>query len=583
MPQLPLKELLDKAHNGKLVLPEFQREFVWKPSDVLKLLSSLLNNYPIGGLLFMENNAGYAYQSLDGAPDVTNSTEANKDLVLILDGQQRITSCYRAFINSITSTKNPGRYYFDFEKYSALNTNERSEIEGSRVEEFLTFKPKKEVEQKIKTSADEMSLGLFPLDIILGYPRGTDYSKWLSDYSFSKSNGEKLEFGRRSNIQAEFIKKFIERITGYQVHYEEIRRDASSEVICTVFETINTTGKRLTVFDLLVARCYAKGLKLREELLSAIEENVYINHFDPEGEEICPIALPKIIALMDNRQCKRSELLTLPAEIIQLQWGKAVAALESALQLLSTQLGAVSLRFIPQKDIIPPLAVITSHKKWIGNEPQVKKLKKWYWRCIFSSYFSGSPDSSTVRTVKEWTDDSVWLDNDTNEPEVVKNFSFFDNILDDVARVDNSIYLGIMSSILSTSPCDFGKDRTLVGSGNQASWNSIEDHHIYPKGLLASHGIKGEEANQISNRTPILQETNQIIKNKAPDYYLKDTSICKIAINNNDLQKHLIDCDIISTPFSKDIYKQFINSRKQLLIGRIVRLVEQDPITSGDE
>jgi len=61
-----LKELLKKAREGSLVLPDFQRDFVWKPADVTKLLSSLLNGYPIGGLLFMESSGDYGNRLLDG-------------------------------------------------------------------------------------------------------------------------------------------------------------------------------------------------------------------------------------------------------------------------------------------------------------------------------------------------------------------------------------------------------------------------------------------------------------------------------------------------------------------------------------
>src|SRR5580704_2526264 len=64
MPSELLRNLMEQAHHSRLVLPDFQRDFVWKPQDVTKLLASLLNGYPIGGLLFMENPALYGQRSL---------------------------------------------------------------------------------------------------------------------------------------------------------------------------------------------------------------------------------------------------------------------------------------------------------------------------------------------------------------------------------------------------------------------------------------------------------------------------------------------------------------------------------------
>ena len=289
MPSELLKSLIEQASESRLVLPDFQRDFVWKPSDVTKLLASLLNGYPIGGLLFMESPEIYGQRPLDGVA-VTQGQRAKTDTRLVLDGQQRLTSCFRAFNNGLNVAKYPGRYYFDYGRFL-----KNSALRNSEVEELISFIREKDVRRLLSNTASEQAAALFPMDIIFQNPRGTDYSKWLSDYTFSKAAGDKSEFDSLSQLQSDFIRRFIEKITGYQVHYEEIKKGTSSDVICTVFETINTTGKRLTVFDLLVARCYPSGMNLREMLELALDR-VAIKLFDPEGEGIAPIAIPRIIA-----------------------------------------------------------------------------------------------------------------------------------------------------------------------------------------------------------------------------------------------------------------------------------------------
>ncbi len=115
MPSELLKTLIEQAGECRLVLPDFQRDFVWKPSDVTKLLASLLNGYPIGGLLFMESPEIYGQRPLDGV-NLTQGQKEKTDTRLVLDGQQRLTSCFRAFNNSLNVAKYPGRDYFFYGK-----------------------------------------------------------------------------------------------------------------------------------------------------------------------------------------------------------------------------------------------------------------------------------------------------------------------------------------------------------------------------------------------------------------------------------------------------------------------------------
>ena len=241
-----------------------------------------------------------------------------------------------------------GRYFLDYEKYLA-----NPGLRNSEVEELLLFIKDKDVKEDLSDTAKEQARGYFPLDIILQEPRGTSYSKWLSDYTFSKAGGDKDEHGRLSQLQSDFIRRFIEKITGYQVHYEEIIKGTSSDVICTVFETINTTGKRLTVFDLLVARCFPEKMNLRDMLDTALDR-VFIKFFDPDGEGIAPIAISRIIALKAKETARRGEILELAPNVIKVHWDDAVEALEQALELLFDRYGCFGQRFVPLVDMIAP-------------------------------------------------------------------------------------------------------------------------------------------------------------------------------------------------------------------------------------
>src|SRR2546428_13216186 len=108
----PLKHELDYLlkgiHHGEIVLPEFQRDFVWFPSQTVELLKSVFRSYPAGTLLFL----GYkpdvlATRLIAEAPSPPNSTPKR----IVLDGQQRLTGLYHAL-----KGKGDYRFFFDLKK-----------------------------------------------------------------------------------------------------------------------------------------------------------------------------------------------------------------------------------------------------------------------------------------------------------------------------------------------------------------------------------------------------------------------------------------------------------------------------------
>jgi uncharacterized protein with ParB-like and HNH nuclease domain len=46
-----ISDLLSEIDKGKLVLPDFQRDFIWKPEQTARLLASVIARYPAGSLL----------------------------------------------------------------------------------------------------------------------------------------------------------------------------------------------------------------------------------------------------------------------------------------------------------------------------------------------------------------------------------------------------------------------------------------------------------------------------------------------------------------------------------------------------
>lgn len=80
---IPVRELVDQAVRGQLDIPEFQRDFVWRPDQVKALADSLFRDYPIGQILTWNNPA---YSASRGA------TGTQRPKLWLVDGQQRTTA-----------------------------------------------------------------------------------------------------------------------------------------------------------------------------------------------------------------------------------------------------------------------------------------------------------------------------------------------------------------------------------------------------------------------------------------------------------------------------------------------------------
>jgi hypothetical protein len=85
-------DLVRMIDDGVVGLPDFQRDFVWPPGQVAALLDSVGRGWPIGTLLLVPPISDLAMRPIDGAP----SLRSDRVRYLVLDGQQRLTSLYRA-------------------------------------------------------------------------------------------------------------------------------------------------------------------------------------------------------------------------------------------------------------------------------------------------------------------------------------------------------------------------------------------------------------------------------------------------------------------------------------------------------
>ena len=86
-----VEELASRILTGDIILPKFQRDFVWRKPQIIELWDSISRNYPIGSVLLWRSrevlNAERTIADLEIGP-----TKEDYPVNYLLDGQQRLSS-----------------------------------------------------------------------------------------------------------------------------------------------------------------------------------------------------------------------------------------------------------------------------------------------------------------------------------------------------------------------------------------------------------------------------------------------------------------------------------------------------------
>ena len=116
--EMKISAILDQIDDGFIVLPEFQRGYVWSRDQVRGLFDSLYRRHPVGGLLLWATE-GRATRHRG------NGTTTRGIVKLLLDGQQRMTSLYGVvrgrtpkFFDGNAQTFTDLRFHLDTETFA---------------------------------------------------------------------------------------------------------------------------------------------------------------------------------------------------------------------------------------------------------------------------------------------------------------------------------------------------------------------------------------------------------------------------------------------------------------------------------
>ena len=123
------------------------------------------------------------------------------------------------------------------------------------------------------------------------------------------------------------------------------------EAVCTIFETLNRTGKPLTPFELISARAFAGGLSLYDFWSSAQASIPILEDFEIEPYYLLQVIALRLGRLANAASCSACRRMTSSAV------GCGVADMAAAIALLRNECGVLVGKWLPYRPMLIPLAV----------------------------------------------------------------------------------------------------------------------------------------------------------------------------------------------------------------------------------
>jgi hypothetical protein len=574
--------LIGRLREGRYVIPDFQREFEWKPWDIRELMRSIFLDYYIGSLLLWKGKSesfeALACEPLYGFDGKSEPTH------IVLDGQQRLTAMYYAFMApdvAAPARQNRFLYFIRVDQFMEEVYDQAFEYDWTR--------------RGVNLLADrdaQFETHMFPLAVV--GRGGWELPNWVQDYE--KHWRQKAVAGREAgddgkatlavrhadNARAfgEHLKAITEQ---YQIAYIELDRDLELDKVCDIFTQINSRGIRLDVFDLVNALLKPKGLQLKHLWREAADR---LDFVETERMNVYILQVMSIIRqaycspkylyyLLPGQEKKvrepdgslRNEVLVPNVAVFERLWHEAVDSLVRAIDLLRhpQEFGAISSQYLPYVSILPAFAAVQNAARALPPNRQLdaqRKLRHWYWASVFTNRYSGSVESTSAR---DYLDLKAWFEDDIAEPALIVEFKarFRSLELRRETRRGSSVYNGIFNLLV------IGGARDWM-TGIVPQYSDLDDHHIVPKSWDKAHGLE-TSIDTILNRTPLTADTNRrVIGDRLPSEYLPEL----VAENGEPTVRATLESHFISpaafdilmrAPFTPADFEAFLAERQRTL------------------
>lgn len=533
-----LEGLLREVSNGKIQLPDFQRGWVWDDHHIRSIITSVSRSFPIGAVMLLQTGGEVRFQPrlIEGVE--FDGPSPNPDR-LILDGQQRLTSLYQALkLERPILTRDHKRqdvtrwYYVDINKALGTPIDREAAVFSVPGDRQIKRDFGREIVLDLTTVEREHKQQMFPLHLI--FQSDHWFTGWMKHWNYAP---EKIELFNR------FRSEFIDVFRTYSVPVIQLRRTASKEAVCLVFEKVNTGGVALTAFELLTATYAADGFNLREDWYGVVRgQHRHKGRFQrlcdagPVLRGIENTDFLQAVTLLytaarrsEARQvqaagrdlpaisCTRQAILDLPLEAYNLHAERAEQGFRRACQFLWRE-KIFRAEDLPYRTQLVPLATIlfSLGDGWQDDTTR-RKVRQWYWSGVFGELYGGAIESRFARDLAEVV---AWALDNGPIPQTILDCNFSPDRLPTLRTRLSAAYKGLHALIMQRGGA---RDwRTGAEVLEQTYFDeTIDIHHIFPRAWCEKKGIQRGIYNSIVNKTALSAKTNRLLGGDAPSVYLR--------------------------------------------------------------
>lgn len=530
---MKINQLLYGVENLDMVMPEFQREYVWSLENAKQLMVSLFKSYPTGSLLFWEATG-------DDVPEIKNNAVAKEKIGLtkvILDGQQRITTLYLLIKGAIPPyysekdlINDPRHLYFNLEN-----------------QEFQYYMKSKMQENPLW----QRTIDCFDIVKVDAVDLADKYMEKHSETSFKEIL--KIVSNNLNRLRS---------IENMDYPIQTVPSTAKVDEAIDVFDRVNSKGTKLTDAELVLTHITGKWpfarRKMKEKMDKMKNENFEF-HLDFLTRCIT-------VALTGSALYKKNSKLnynSFTEEDYIDNWSRVSKALDYLIPILKQDALVNSTNDISTTSVfVPIVAYLLKNNIALSEDKKYGFIYSMFLASIWGRY-SGQTDQRI--------DKDVYLAMNSRDP----IGDLINEIKDQRGRIEikasdlegrgagHPLYRMLYTVTKHKKAIDWANGGSL--SGTIGDYYSIQSHHIFPRSLLYKNGYDSEnhldkkKVNEIANRAFITRDTNFELSNVSPEKYLGKIE----ARFPGALEKQFIPMDPVLWQIEN--YEKFLEKRRSLI------------------
>src|SRR5579862_8194647 len=385
--------------NDDIYLPAIQREFVWGTAKIERLFDSIMADFPIGSFLFwnLEQENKYQWPVYEFIRDfdaehphnaLANMAGINKDISLVLDGQQRIASFFVGLRGSHR------HFYYRWRKTHLFLNLVKAPVPNDESPEELTYGFA--FRENAEPSGEEPQLW-YPVGRILDFEDAEDAKSDMKPVIARLAEHEQV-------IASKLLGRLHNRThtTPIGNYYKE--RSQDYEKVLQIFVRANSGGQTLEYSDLLLATATAQWgtLDARSEIHDFTDSLNRIGTGYDFGKDFvlkgCLYLTESLPVQYKVKNFTKSNLLKIEAN-----WERIKEALATSVRLIY--------RFgFNSKNVVAPLALLPialyllkrgdhafdTSSKMEDAEAQIA-IRQWFVFSTLKNAFGGSSDTTLNR------------------------------------------------------------------------------------------------------------------------------------------------------------------------------------------